>query len=110
MLTVSLHGIKIHALVGLYPEEQISGNDFVIDVDVWLPELKPWYYADYTIINSIVSEKFEQKEKLIETVVQKIHSALKDKFPIAEKIRVAIKKMNPPMPGNVAYAMVTYEA
>jgi len=110
MLTVSLHGIKLHALVGLYPEEQISGNDFEIDVDVWLSDIEPWYFADYTLIRKIVADVFENKEKLIETCVQKIYAALKAEFPVAEKIRVAVKKLHPPMPGDVAYSMVTFEA
>ena len=35
MLTVSLHKIELHALVGLYEEEQIHGNNFEIDVDLF---------------------------------------------------------------------------
>ena len=45
MLTVSLHGINIHAPHGLYPEEHILGNAFVIDVDLWLPDVHPWPFA-----------------------------------------------------------------
>ena len=109
MLTVSLHGIKLHALVGLYPEEQIFGNDFEIDVDVWLPDAQPWFFADYTLIHNVVTEVFSQKEGLIETCVQKVYSSVKDLFPIAEKIRVTVKKLHPPMPGDVAFSMVCYE-
>jgi dihydroneopterin aldolase len=94
----------------LYPEEQLFGNDFEIDVDVWLPEVKPWYFADYTLIRKIVAEVFEHKEELIETCVQKIHTALKIQFPVAPRIRVVVKKLHPPMPGDVAYSMVSYEA
>lgn len=109
MLTVSLHGIKLHAYVGLYPQEKITGNNFETDVDVWLPDTLPWFFADYTIIQKIVAEVFNEKDDLIETCVIKIHTALKKEFPIAEKIRVAIKKLQPPMPGDVAFSMVCYE-
>ncbi len=109
MLTVSLHGIKIHALIGLYPEEKITGNNFETDVDIWLPDAQPWPFADYTLIQKIVSTAFEQHVELLEELVQSIYAALKDSFPIAVKIRVAVRKLNPPMDADVAYSQVCYE-
>jgi len=110
MLTVSLHGIKVHALVGLYPEEKINGNDFEIDVDVFLPDQQPWFFADYTIIHKIVADVFNKPGDLIETCVQEIHTSVRGAFPPAIRISVAIKKLHPPMPGDVAFSMVKYEA
>ena len=110
MLTVSLHGIKIHAPHGLYPEEHILGNVFEIDVDLWLHDTLPWPFADYTIINKVVSDTFQMPGQLLETFVANIYNSLKEQFPIAEKIRVCIKKLHPPMAGDVAYAKVCFEA
>lgn len=109
MLTVSLHGIKINALHGLYPEEHILGNTFEIDIDIWLPDTLPWPFADYTLIRQTVSDIFQQPGQLLETFAYNIHTALKSNFPIAQKIKVAVRKLHPPMPGDVAYAQVCYE-
>ena len=109
MLTVSLHGIKIHAPHGLYPQEHILGNKFEIDVDIWLPDAQPWPFADYTLIRQTVADVFQQPGQLLETFTYNIHTALKEKFPVAEKIKVAIKKHHPPMAGDVSYAQVCYE-
>jgi dihydroneopterin aldolase len=109
MLTVSLHGILLHAPVGLYPEEKISGNDFEIDVDIWLPATQPWPFADYTFIRGIVADVFSKPGDLIETCVAETHQRLKAEFPVAGKIKVCVKKLRPPMPGQVAYSMVCYE-
>jgi len=109
MLTVSLHGIKIHAAIGLYPKELIKGNTFEIDVDLTLPDAQPWPFADYSLIQKIVADIFQPPGQLIEPFVLKIHDALKETFPIAEKIKVTIRKLNPPMPGEAAYAQVCYE-
>ena len=109
MLTVSLHGIKIHAPHGLYPQEHILGNNFEVDVDVWLPDIQPWPFADYTLIQKTVANIFEQPGQLLETFVQNIHTALIELLPISLKIRVAVRKLNPPMAGYVAYAQVCYE-
>lgn len=111
MLTVSLHGIRLYAPIGLYPEEQVLGNEFEIDVDVWLPvyDNQPWPFADYTLIRSIVAGVFAQPGQLLETVVQHIHTSLKESIPGTDKIRVAVRKLHPPMPGEVKYAQVCYE-
>lgn len=109
MLTVSLHGIKIHAPHGLYPEEHILGNRFEVDVDIWLSDAQPWPFADYTLIQKIVADTFEMPGQLLETFVANIHASLKEKIPVSEKIRVSVRKLHPPMPGEVAYAQVTFE-
>jgi dihydroneopterin aldolase len=109
MLTVSLHKIKIHAPHGLYPQEHILGNVFEIDVDLWLPDTPPWPYADYVLIHKAVTHIFQQPNQLLETFVQNIHAALKEQFPFTEKIRVAVRKLNPPMGGDVAFSQVCYE-
>lgn len=109
MLTVSLHGIKLHALIGLYPEEKIHGNNFEIDADLWLPDAQPWPYADYTEIHSIVAATFAIPGDLLETYVYAVHSKLAERFPIAERIKVTVRKLNPPLPGKVAYSQVCYD-
>ena len=110
MLTVSLHGIKLSALHGLYPEEHILGNTFEIDVDMELLDVAPWPFADYTLIYKIVTDVFNQPGQLLETFVQNIHTQLKSEFTKAIKVRVAVRKLNPPMSGSVSYAQVCYEA
>ncbi len=110
MLTVSLHGIKIHAPHGLYPQEHILGNAFEVDVDVWLPDAQPWPFADYTLIRQTVSDIFQQPGQLLEKFTYNSHTALKELFPVAEKIKVCVRKLHPPMPGEVRFAQVCYEA
>ena len=109
MLTVSLHGIKLIAPHGLYPQEHILGNTFEVDVDMQLPDALPWPFADYTLIQQTVAEVFNKPGQLLETFVLNIHTALSEKMAAAEKIKVAVRKLHPPMPGEVAYAQVSYE-
>ncbi len=110
MLTVSLHGIKIHAPIGLYPEEKIIGNNFETDVDLWLPDTQPWPFADYTLVQKVVNNAFRQPVELLEQLVLSIHSSIKEKIPFAEKIKVCVRKLNPPMEAEMAYSQVCYEA
>lgn len=110
MLTVSLHGIRLHAPHGLYPQEHVLGNEFEVDADVWVPsETTPWPFVDYTAIFAVVNEVFLREGQLLETFTLNIHTALKEVFPIAEKIRVVVRKMHPPLQGSVKYSQVAYE-
>ena len=109
MLTVSLHKIKLIAPHGLYPQEHILGNSFEVDVDIWLQDAQPWPFADYTVIQQTVAGIFNEQGHLLETFVYNIHTSIKSAFPEAEKVRVAVRKLNPPMPGEVAYAQVCFE-
>ncbi len=109
MLTVSLHSIKLLAPHGLYPQEHILGNSFEVDVDVNLPDAQPWPFADYTLIQQTVTKIFNKEGQLLESFVYNIHTALKELFPMSITVRVAVRKLNPPMPGVVGYAQVCYE-
>lgn len=111
MHTVSLHGVKIAAQRGVYKEELTLHNEFEVDVAVHFvvesPDELP--FADYTILNKVITDAFSEPHQLLEHFIRDIYKGLKEKFPQADKICVAIRKMNPPMAGQVKYAQVKYE-
>lgn len=111
MLTVSLHGIKIVALIGLYPEEKIDPNTFEVDVDMSLPakDGEPWPFADYAIINEIVSRAFTQDVETLEALVQIIHSNVKEHFKEANNVKVCVRKLHPRLSNHTAYSQVCFE-
>lgn len=109
MLTVSLHKIVIKAPYGLYPEEWTRDNTFETDVDIWLPDEQPWPFADYSLVHKAVHDVFAKPAQLLETLVYDTHTAIRTLFPNAEKVRVAVRKMQPPLTGEVGYSQVCYE-
>jgi len=112
MLTVSLHNIQIRAQHGLYPEEAIRGNDFEIDIDVRFPATleDDWPLIDYARINEIVRFVVEgERVPLLEMLARDIFIKLRAEWPILSHIKVCIRKMKPPVPGNVDYAQVCFE-
>lgn len=111
MLTVSLHGIKIVAPIGMYAEEKIHPNTFEIDVDVWVrtEEGKEWPFIDYAIINDIVSAVFTPDKEMLEQLVQEVHTKVKQSFADAEKIKVCIRKLQPRLDTPAAYSQVCWE-
>lgn len=112
MLTVSLHSIRIHGPHGLYPEEAVTGNDFEVDVDVRLPATinDEWPLIDYTRINEIVRLVIEgERVPLLEMLVRDIWLRLRKEWPQLSHIKVCIRKLHPPMKGNIKAAQVCFE-
>jgi dihydroneopterin aldolase len=110
MIKVALHEVKFFAYHGFYPEEQILGNHFLVNAEV---EFKSKTIADeisntvnYETLYQILSEEMQQPRKLLESLVQEMVEKIKAGFPFLETIKVSIKKMNPPLPGEVKYSLV----
>ena len=111
MLIISVHGISLHANVGLYEQEKITGNDFEIDVDVNVAAIHSdnFPFIDYSIINELVHEAFRQPGELLEQFVKTIHRSVKEKFAEATTVRVVVRKLHPAMGGEIKYAQVAFE-
>lgn len=111
MFTVSLHGVKVVAPIGLYPQEKIVPNTFEVDVDVQVhtEPNQPWPFVDYAIINDIIISVFTPEVEILETLVARIHEKLKVQFAAAQKIKVAVRKLHPPFSNEVAFSQVSWE-
>ncbi|SDC11885.1 dihydroneopterin aldolase [Pedobacter soli] len=108
--TVALKDVKCFALHGYYPEEQWTGNHFIIDLTT---EFTPLGFDDeltqtvnYEDLNSIIRTEMKNTQKLLETVLNNIISKVIEIYPFVEKIDVSMKKLNPPMPGQIGHSFV----
>lgn len=116
MITIALHGAEFFAYHGLYPQEQKTGNNFIVDVEVdFMPahnliDDNIAHTVDYEQLYNITCRQMAQTSKLIETVAQAIADEIKLRFAFAEAARVSIKKLNPPLNGKVAYSSVLITA
>ena len=112
MLSISVHSICIRGPHGLYPGEAERGNDFEIDVDVRLPAVisGEWPLIDYARITEIVRLVMTgERVPLLELLVQNIWKKLRMEWPQLSHIKVAVRKMRPPMEGAVQWAQVCFE-
>ena len=112
MITVLLKGAEFFAYHGYYPEEQILGGRFVVDLAVSFNEhgnandqLKNT--INYERLHHICCNEMKNPHKLIETVAQAIADKIKNDYPFTERIELTVKKLNPPMKGSIAYSGVT---
>lgn len=108
--TVALKDVKCFALHGYYPEEQLIGNHFVVDLEA---EFTPQGFDDelaqtvnYEDLNHIIMEEMQHTQKLLETVLKNIISKVIKLYPFVEMVQVSMKKLNPPMPGQIGHSFV----
>ena len=108
--TVALRDVKCFALHGFYPEEQLIGNHFIVDLDT---EFSPNGFDDdltqtvnYEDLNEIILQEMNHTQKLLETVLKNIISKVVVLYPFIETVNVSIRKLNPPMPGQIGHSFV----
>lgn len=112
MVEINLNGAEFFAYHGYYPEEQLLGSRFLVDISVsFLPtadlaEDELQNTVNYEQLYNIASDEMNNTRKLIETVAKAIADAIKQKFQFVKNTRVSIQKMNPPLKGKVGYSSV----
>ena len=109
--TVALRDVKCYAYHGYYPEEQLTGIYFMVDVSVtFLPggdTENLQRTVNYEVLNEIILEEMNQPRKMLETVVKGILDKTLDKYAFLQTADVSIKKLNPPMPGQIGHSFVS---
>jgi dihydroneopterin aldolase len=112
MYTISLHKVNIIAPLGMYPEEHIISNHFQVDVDVCqsAADYAKGHFVDYVQLNRIIQQAFQSNESILEALAHNIVVTIQSSFPFVQKVKVSLRKMHPPMQGDIAYAQVVLEA
>ncbi|RPD41605.1 dihydroneopterin aldolase [Chitinophaga barathri] len=113
MLTIALESIKFFAYHGLYKEEQVLGNHFILDVQVSIPEPEhPSMLSEsvnYEELYSIARRVMEVPQPLLEQVVHDITAAIRAKYPYVTHSKVTLRKQAPPFGGDLAFSVVSLE-
>ncbi len=109
MLTVAIKNAKFGAPVGLYPQESKTLNQIQIDASVSQPaDVQNLPLIDYTHIYELIKQSLEQNLTTLESIVKAIYNALKERFP-GSTLSIKVRKLHPPIAGQVDYAEVAYE-
>lgn len=110
---IGLEKMEFFARHGWYPEEQVQGNTFWVDIMVEVPVTLPVQEEDlahtlnYEIIYAIVSRQMEEPVKLLETLCSRIHRDLQNAFGDAIHGHITVRKKQPPMLGKTEASLVT---
>ena len=101
MMTIALEGIRVHAYHGVYEEEKISGNEFVVDVYLKTAELAATQTdrledtLDYAEVYKFIVKEMEQPVDLLEYLVSGMGKRLLAKYSVVQKARLRVSKLNP---------------
>ncbi|WP_454802577.1 dihydroneopterin aldolase [Mucilaginibacter phyllosphaerae] len=113
MIKVALEGAEFFAYHGYYPEEQVIGSRFLVDIQVG-------FYANidvekdnlsntvnYEALYNIIEEEMQHTRKVIESVAQSILYRIKKDFDFIEMAEVTIRKQRPPFRGPLKQSVIT---
>ena len=112
MMTVQLNGLLFFAKHGLFEEEKILGNHFIVDVKIsYRP---PAAITDisqtinYVEVYRLVEKRMQQPTALLETLASAITLEILQQYPLAEEVYFAITKTKPPFKGIQGSVGVNY--
>jgi len=113
MITIQLQQLSFHAYHGVYEEEKILGNTFLVDVALTYQPAQAIVekLADtinYERVFSIVADAMNKPTPLLETVVSRIALTLQETFPTITSGSVGIIKKQPPVKGWQGDVRVAY--
>ncbi len=109
---ILLENVEIHANHGVFPQETLVGNLFMINLKIKVDFENASKSDDlvetisYASVFDLVKAEMSVPSKLLEHVAGRIVRVLKKEFPDIEQIELKISKRNPPVGGQVEYASV----
>lgn len=102
IMTIELCNLRFHAFHGLYPEEQITGNEFEVNLFMAYETNKEIIdkideTINYAAAYQIVKKQMSLRTDLLETLAMRIAKELYAAFPLIKKIDITISKLHPPI-------------
>ena len=113
--TIFVNDIQLHAYHGVMPQEQLTGNDYLVSVSAQYPIDKAittdevQHTLNYAMVYDIVKEEMGISSKLVEHVAGRIAQHLMKQFADISAVQVRVTKLNPPMGAQCAGAGVGVE-
>jgi len=113
MECIELKKLILHAYHGVTEQERIVGNNYRIDLKLFLDLSKAMESdtledtLDYADIFGLVKEEMTLPSHLIEHIAGRIVRKIKEKYPNISKVKIRLAKINPPIEGEVQEAAVT---
>lgn len=112
MQTLLIEDIHCYAFHGCLKEENRIGGPFSVSLELQLDLSKSMesdkleHTADYVLMHQIVREEMAIASKLIEHVAARILKRLRKEVKDVDQFSVSVKKLNPPVNGQMGAATV----
>jgi 7,8-dihydroneopterin aldolase/epimerase/oxygenase len=113
MVRVQLQNLLFNAFHGIYEEEKIIGNEYVVNACVEFDERDEVIEhisdtVNYAAIYNIIKKRMSISTPLLETIVMQSGNDIQKMFPHLKSISLSIKKMHPPIEGMQGTAEVSW--
>lgn len=110
---IIIKDLKLFAYHGVNEEEKINGQNFVLDITVWLDLSEPCKSDDvydtvsYSQVIKRVREVFtSEKYDLLEKAAQVVSNAIFDSFTAVQECEILLKKPDAPIKADFSYVAV----
>ena len=104
---IRLNEMEFYAYHGCYHEEQLTGNNFVIDITMDYDMKKASDSDDlcdalnYAEAYGLVKQEMAIRSHLLEHLCSRILDRLFERFPQLNEATVCVAKLNPPLDGQM---------
>lgn len=113
MMKILLQGYRCKAFHGVFPEEQLTGGEFEVNLEVSFEEKGTIENLDesisYTDLLEIVKLAMKRPKPLLETVCQLIIREIKAAYPFVFEINISICKLTAPIANFQGRVGVSYQ-
>ncbi len=112
-ITIRLEEMEFYAFHGCYSEERIVGNKFIVDLTIKINKNQSCYSdnlkhtINYIDVYRLVKEQMQIKSHLLEHVAQRIIDCLYKQIPGIKHVDLTVKKLNPPVGGQVGAVCIS---
>lgn len=109
---ILLENLVFYANHGVFPQENIVGNVFTVDLKIGLKLEKSCESDDlddtvsYADIYGDVKSEMMVPSKLLEHAAFRIIRRLKNKYPLIDTVEIKLSKRNPPIGGQADSASI----
>ena len=110
---IEIEEMEFYAYHGHYEEERVVGNRFLLDLrieadcDKAAKSDRIHDALNYQIAYKIIREQMQEKSHLLENIAKRILDALYENMKDIKKATIKVRKMNPPMGGQIKSVSVT---
>ncbi len=112
MEIIGLEKVEFYGYHGFYPEERTIGGRYQIDIEVSV-DLDRDHWEDnigetvnYEKLHQICLDEMNIQQKLIETVALRILNRTKALGESVQSVSIQLRKLNPPIKGQIRSAFV----
>ena len=98
---ILLKEIRCYAYHGVAPQENLIGNEYIIDLKLKVDISKATRTDE---VHQVIKNEMAVPSKLLEHVSGRIIQKLFDQFPCIEEIELRLSKRNPPMGADIESA------